>query len=149
VVSLQSKEEALMKITTEYKGSMRFEHGEGPSLVVMDAKPEAGGLGQALAPKEMVLQGLAGCTGMDVAVMLAKKKIHFESFSIDIEALETSTHPKVFKTIKITYRLKAKPEDRPAIERMIDLSKNMFCGVGTMLAKTAEINWELELTPID
>ena len=134
-----------MKVTTKYKGQMRFETGEGAARVIMDGRPEAGGRGEALSPKEMVLQGLAGCTGMDVVSMLGKKKVAFENFSIDVEAEQTSAHPKVFKKIKITYRMTADPSDRPVIERMIGLSEGGFCGVSAMLAKTAEISWELEL----
>lgn len=137
-----------MKIAANYKGNMRFESGEGDSRVAMDAVPEAGGRGEALTPKQMVLQGLAGCTGMDVAAMLTKKGVMFEDFSIDIDAEQTEIHPKVFKRIKIIYRIKAAPEDRANVERAIEQSKNRFCGVSAMLGKTAEISWELDFRPI-
>ena len=138
-----------MKISTEYLGDMRFGHGEGTSRVIMDAKPEVGGKGEALTPKQMVLQGLAGCTGMDVAAILRKKKVEYESFTIDVEAEQTSSHPMVFKAVSITYRFKADPEDRASIERAIELSKNSFCGVSAMLAKTAKITTELQITPLE
>ena len=138
-----------MKVTTEYLGGMRFGHGDGSSRVVMDAKPEVGGRGEALTPKQMVLQGLAGCTGMDVASILTKKRVDYESFAISVEADQTSDHPRVFKSIKIIFRFKADSKDRPAIERAIELSANKYCGVSAMLGKTAEITTELDLTPVD
>lgn len=136
-----------LKIATSYVGDMRFDGGEGVARVVMDAKTEAGGKGIAGSPKQMVLQGLAGCTGMDVVAILKRKKVEFDAFSLEVEAQQTSTHPKVFKTVKLTYRLVANPEDRPTIERAIELSKGQFCGVSDMLSRTAKLDWELVITP--
>jgi len=137
-----------MKVTTRYQGQMRFSSGDGAARVVMDAKPAAGGKGEAPTPKEMVLQGLAGCTGLDVAAILAKKGVRFEEFEVRAEAEQNQTHPVVFKRIKITYHLKADPADREHVLRAIELSEKQFCGVSAMLRKTAEVTWELELEPL-
>ena len=135
-----------MKITTSYAGNMRFKSRES-SAVVMDAAVEGGGTGEAPTPKQMVLHGLAGCTGMDVAAILKKKKVDYEDFTIDIEAEQTQYHPRVFKTIKISYRFVADPAARPDIERAVALSRENFCGVSAMLEKTAEITDEIIITP--
>ena len=113
--------------------------------VVMDAKPESGGKGEAPTPKEVVLHGLAGCTGMDVAAMLEKRRVHFSDFSVEVDAVQTEAHPKVFERIRITYRMRAPEESRAAIERSIELSETRYCGVSAMLGKTAQISWELVL----
>lgn len=134
-----------MKVTTTYQGGMRFANGDGPAKVVMDAGTKVGGKGEALTPKMMVLQGLIGCTGMDVAAILARKKVSFEDLSIDAEATQTSSHPKIFETISLTYRVKAAHADRKHVERAIKLSQENFCGVSEMLRKSAEISWSLEL----
>lgn len=138
-----------MKVATRYQGQMRFSSGDGAARVVMDAKPAVGGRGEAPTPKEMVLQGLAGCTGLDVAAILNKKRVRFEDFEVRAEAEQNDSHPVVFKKIKITYRLKADPADRKHVERAIELSEKQFCGVSEMLRRSAEITWELELEPID
>ncbi|MBW2276263.1 MAG: OsmC family protein [Deltaproteobacteria bacterium] len=79
------------------------------------------------AGKEMVLQGLVGCTGLDVAAIMTKKKVHFEKLEVSAEA---------------------DPADRKHIERAIELSEKQFCGVSKMLRQSAEISWELEIDPI-
>jgi putative redox protein len=134
-----------MKITQTYSGGMRFEAEGGPARIVMDAKKESGGRGESPTPKEIVLHGLAGCTGMDVAAMLEKRGVPFSDLSIDVEAEQNQLHPVVFKEIKITYRMKAPAERRADIERAIELSETRFCGVSAMLGKTAKIVWELVL----
>lgn len=138
-----------MKARTEYQGGLRFSSGEGDGRVVMDAKTEVGGRGVAPAPKQLVLYGLAGCTGMDVAAMLEKQKVPFAALSVEAEAEETSTHPKVFKTVRVTYRIRARAEDRPKVERAIELSQTRFCGVSAMLRQGATVEHRLEFETMD
>ena len=114
----------------------------------MDAKPEAGGRGEALTPKEMVLQGLIGCTGMDVAVMLEKQKVRFELW-LEAEADQTEAHPKVFREVRMTYHVRAAEADRAKVERAVELSLERFCGVSAMLGKATAIRHELDFRPFD
>ena len=136
-----------MKITTSYQGQLRFADGEGAGRVVMDAAAAGGGLGEALSPKQMVLQGLAGCTGLDVVSILGKKGVKFESFTIDVAAEQTNLHPKVFKEIVITFRFTGDPAEREHYERAVELSGTRFCGVSAMLGKTAAIRTVVEIEP--
>ena len=136
-----------MKVSTSYVGRTRFESGAGAARVVLDAPEKAGGRGEALTPKAMVLQGLVGCTGLDVAAILEKGEVPFEDLRVEAAASQTRTMPKVFDRIDITYRVKAAEEDRPAIEKAIKASQTRFCGVSHMLRKTAEVEWTLELEP--
>ena len=135
-----------MKIETIYQGSMRFA-SKGAHPTVMDAAAAVGGKAEAPTPKATVLHGLAGCTGMDVATILAKRNVSYDHFSIEVEADQTEHHPKVFKNIKVTFRFTADPADEKKIERAITLSRENFCGVSAMLEKTAKIETVLVLTP--
>lgn len=137
-----------MKVSTSYQGNMRFASGEGAAKVVMDAKPEVGGQGEALTPKEMVLQGLVGCTGMDVAAVLTKKGVRFDDLTIEAEATQTRTSPKVFDSIQMVFHVKAAEEDRAQVEKAIKMSQKLFCGVSEMLRKTATVEWTLDLQPL-
>ncbi len=136
-----------MKIETHYTGNNRFASGSGDARVIMDATPDTGGAGVAPSPKSMLLYGLASCTGLDVVAILEKKKVSYDDFAIAVEAEQTNVHPKVFKSIRITYRFVGDEADRVHFDRAIELSKNQFCGVSAMLAKTADIDVVLEITP--
>jgi putative redox protein len=83
-----------------------------------------------------------------IAAMLEKRGVEFSGFSVEVDAVQTETHPKVFESIRITYRIAAPEESRAAIERAIELSETRYCGVSAMLGKTAQISWELVLTPV-
>ena len=138
-----------MKVRTEYQGGMRFASGEGDARVVMEGKPEAEGRPAAPTPKQLVLHGLAGCTGLDVATMLERQRVPFSGLVVEAEAEQTTAHPKVFKTIRVVYRIRARAEDRAKVERAIELSQEQFCGVSAMLRLGATLEHRLELEPTD
>ena len=114
--------------------------GSGHNLA-MDSSPETGGVGSGFRPKELVLQGLAGCTAMDVLSILGKMKIVPEAFRVEVSAEQTEEHPKVFSKIHLKYIVKGNvPEDK--LTRAIELSQKQYCGVSAMLEKTASITYE-------
>ncbi len=142
-----------MKVRTEYQGGLRFASGEGDARVVMEGRPQAEDRPAAPAPaptpKELVLHGLAGCTGLDVAAMLERQRVPFSGLAVEAEAEQTNAHPKVFKTIRVVYRIRARAEDRPKVERAIELSQEQFCGVSAMLRLGATLEHRLEFEPAD
>jgi putative redox protein len=131
-----------METKVEWKGQMKFIGTAGSGHpVTMDAAPEVGGSDSGTRPKELLLNGLAGCTGMDVISILEKMKIRPESFRIEVEAEQTEEHPKVFKKIHMVYYVKGDvPEDK--LKKAIGLSQQKYCGVGAMLKQGAQLTYE-------
>lgn len=130
-----------MKAKMEWKENMVMESEIRGIKVVMDAKPEVGGENKGQAPKELVLSGLCGCTGMDVIAILKKMRSLPEFFTIEAEATQTEEHPKVFNKIHLKYI--AKGVDREKFEKAVKLSQTTYCGVSEMLRKTAELTYEI------
>jgi putative redox protein len=52
----------------------------------MDGPEDFGGSNAGTRPKELILLALGGCTGSDVAVILKKKKVKYDSFEMNISA---------------------------------------------------------------
>lgn len=129
----------------------RAEHTEDLSFDIdlqghhftVDADESVGGKDRGPRPKALLLSGLAGCTGMDVASILGKMKMPYDSFAIEIDAETTDEHPKVYKTISIRYIFTGKELDRGKIEKAVKLSQEKYCGVSAMLGKTAKIESEI------
>ena len=88
------------KVNTVWKEKMAFESQLGNHVVRMDATPELGDDSGA-SPKQLLLAGLAGCTGMDVASLLKKMRVPFTNFEMDIETDLTEEHPIVFSQIRL------------------------------------------------
>ncbi len=115
------------------------ESGSAHALV-MDGDKKTGN-----SPMELVLIGLCGCTGYDVASILTKKREPFTSLEVHATAERAPEPPAVYTTIKLIYRVGGRVS-RKAVEDAVRLSKEKYCSVSAMLEKTATITAEIELS---
>lgn len=124
---------------TTWKEKQRFDGiaSSGHSIIV-DGDKAAGS-----SPMELVLIGLCGCTGYDVVSILQKKREPFTSLEVRAKAERAVEPPTVYTEIKLTYRVGGKVS-RKAVEDAVRLSKEKYCSVSAMLAKTAKITAEIE-----
>ncbi len=129
-----------MKTTTTWKGNQEFESIQDHNSIKLDGNRQKG-----FNPKALLLSGLAACTGIDVADILEKMRVNFRDLSVDAEADQTDTHPKVFKDIELTYHIKADAADEDKIDKAIKLSLDKYCGVAAMLKKNSDIHYKLSI----
>jgi putative redox protein len=108
---------------------------------------DAGETKSATSPMELVLIGLCGCTASDVLSILRKKREPFTHLEVSAEAERAPEPPKVYTSIKLRYRIAGKVS-RKAAEDAVRLSKEKYCSVSQMLAKTAKITTEIELVEL-
>lgn len=107
--------------------------------ITMDGPEEFGGTNAGIRPKELLLLGLAGCTGSDVVNILKKKKAVLKDFEINVTADAADEHPQVFTKIHIEYVFYGDDLQVKDIERAIELSQTKYCSVTKMLEKAMEI----------
>jgi putative redox protein len=133
------------KMTATWAGGMRFvyQSSSGHGLVT-DVPVEAGGLGTAATPMELVLLGLIGCTGVDVMSILTKMKEPLEGLEVTAEYERADAHPRVYTRIHLKYTAKGQISEKK-LQRAIGLSESTYCSVSAMLGKTAEITHEYEI----
>jgi putative redox protein len=103
--------------------------------VRIDTDPGVGGDDSAARPMELIVLGLAGCTGMDVISILRKKQQKVASFDVNISAERAQEHPKVITQAVITYVLHGEGLDEAALLRAIELSALKYCPAQAMLSK--------------
>ncbi|MEO7922981.1 MAG: OsmC family protein [Chitinophagaceae bacterium] len=127
-----------MKTTTSWKTKHEFESRQDGNTVNLDGKSENG-----FSPKALLLAGLGACSGIDIVDILEKMRVPFSDFSIDTEAQQTEEHPRVFREISITYRVKTAKENEDKVRKAIDLSLDKYCGVSAMLKKNSPIHYQL------
>jgi putative redox protein len=120
------------------------ETGSGHALV-LDGAPEAGGRNLGPRPMELVLAGTAACTAFDVIWILKKARQPVTDCVVEAEAERAADDPKVFTRIHLTYRVRGKGLKRAQVERAVKLSKEKYCSATLMLAKTAEISFEIAM----
>ena len=136
-----------MDAAVVWKNGLSFSgtaHESGFSLS-LGADPKAGGLGDGFRPLELLLVGLAGCTGMDVISILQKKKQEVTAFEVRVHADRAEEHPKVFTRIVIEYALEGRRVDPAAVERAVELSETKYCSAQAMLGKVAPIERKITI----
>jgi putative redox protein len=97
------------------------------------------------SPRETVLVGLVGCTGMDVASILAKKRQAPTSYQVAVEAQSAAQPPRVFNRIVIEHRVIG-PVEPEALRRAVELSATRYCPVTAMLSKSVVLEHRYRLT---
>lgn len=127
-----------MKTITSWKTGHVFESRQDNNTVQLDGNRE-----QGFSPKALLLSGLAGCSGIDVVDILQKMRIEFSGLVIDTEAEQTDGHPRVFKEVTITYRIRTAEANKDKVIKAIELSLDKYCGVSAMLKKNSPINYKL------
>jgi putative redox protein len=62
----------------------------------LDGRPGVG-------PMQLLLVGLAGCTGVDIVGILQKKRINFTDMQVKVRAKRASDYPMIWTDIHVTY----------------------------------------------
>ena len=123
------------------------ETGSGHALLV-DGAPEAGGRNLGPRPMELLLAGAAACTAFDVVWILKKARQAVSDCVVEAEAERARSDPKVFTRIHLKYRVAGKGLNAAQVERAVKLSKEKYCSATLMLAKSAEISFEIALADV-
>lgn len=133
-----------MKARAKWVEDMAFlgEAGSGHA-VVMDGAPEYGGRNIGIRPMEMLLIGLAGCTGFDVVQILKKGREAVTGCEVEVEAERATEDPKVFTKIHLAYRISGRGLSQAKAERAVTLSKEKYCSASIMLGATAQMSTSL------
>lgn len=127
----------MAKIVAAWKGKMAFtaRDADGHELIV-DTDPEHGGELSGFFPKQLVLMGLAGCTGMDVISIMRKKRQPVEGLEIVVTGDEREESPKYYDHITVEYVVTGDVE-QDALDRAIELSMEKYCAVHAMIENVA------------
>jgi len=132
------------EITARWKGGLAFEAVNAQGVVVcMDSPAET----PHLTPMELVLVALAGCTGMDVADILRKKRQDPAWMEVRARGTRAAEHPRVYTEIELEYVFGGANVTTEAAARSIELSVGKYCSVYAMLVKSVPIRTSFRIEP--
>lgn len=131
-------------VTTTWVNKLAFDSEINNHTIHIDAKSPLGD-DTGPGPKALLLTALTGCAGMDVAALLPKMRVPFDSLVIEANAEQTEEHPKVYKFIHLTFRVSGKDLDEEKVRSAIEMSQEKYCGVTMMLRAHCPVTWELVL----
>ena len=113
--------------------------------ILMDGSEGIGGQGNGVRPMETLLMGLAGCSGIDVVLILKKMKQEIQDIKISVEGdrekIEDATK---YSEIRMHFDIWGDIKESK-VEKAVKLSVEKYCSVAKILETSAEIKatWEV------
>ena len=109
------------------------------SKVKMDCTATNGVNAVGSSPMELLLMAVAGCSSIDVEIILTKMKQEFIKLRVEVEGTKTKVdNHSIFSEIHLHYSLEGAvaPEK---LEKAIDMSLGTYCSVAKILGSSAKI----------
>lgn len=132
-------------VNVKWLEGMAFEADVDGFKVCIDADPEVGGKSKGPKPKPLMMVALAGCTGMDIASLLSKMRVNYNSLNVRVESELTEEHPKHYTKMKLIYEIKGNGIDLKKVQKAVDLSKEKYCGVSYSYKKVMDLEYEIKI----
>jgi putative redox protein len=91
------------------------------------------------SPSELLLMGAAGCMGMDIVSILQKKRQAVTAVEVKVTGHQPDDYPKPFEIVELDFTVKGNDVNPKAVERAIELSREVYCIVGQTLKNEVEL----------
>ena len=102
------------------------------------------GDGSAVGPMQSVLMAIAGCSTIDIVMILEKMRQPLEHIEVEVEAERREEIPRTFTKVNLHYKLTGGLKEKK-VEQAINSSLEKYCSVSKMIEKSAEITSSYEI----
>ncbi|HBV03259.1 MULTISPECIES: OsmC family protein [Mammaliicoccus] len=100
--------------------------------IISDAPAASGGDDNGPSPVELMLSGLAGCTGIDVTNIMKERLADVTKFEITVDDEREDTTSRAVKNVTLTFDVEGEV-DLKKLKRAISLSVEKYCTVAHSL----------------
>lgn len=133
---------ARMKVKLVQAGAAKFVASNAAGATgVIDGPPDMGGENAGLRPMETLLAAMAGCSAMDVLLIMKKQRQDLERLEVEVEGERADAVPAVFTKIHLRF-VGYGPIELKKLQKAVELSTEKYCSVTKMLQATVEITAE-------
>ena len=114
----------------------------------IDTSPETGGENFGARPMQLLLMGLAGCSGIDVLSILKKQRQDVKGYKMTVKGeRESGKEPSLWKDIWVEFHIYGNVDEDKA-KRAAELSIEKYCSVAaTLRGAGANIQWTMTIHP--
>ena len=109
-----------------------------------DSGPQ-GAITKGSAPMETFLHATAVCGAMDVVNILRKRRKEITTFEVAVEGDRALDHPRVFRHINISYRVKGPGITQDEVQKALNLSCRKYCSITNMLKPDVKVSYRIEV----
>jgi len=103
----------------------------------------------AMSPMELLLAGLAGCTGADVIAILRKKRQDVVSLEVRVHGERSDEHPRIYNDVEVLFIVTGRSVQPEAVRRAIELSQEKYCSATAMFRGTANVICRHEIHEVE
>lgn len=98
---------------------------------------------QGVSPMESVLMAVAGCSGIDIVMILKKQRQIITSFKAEVEGERVEVEEaKPFKSIRVLFFLEGEIDTKKAL-KAVQLSFEKYCSVSKTLEPNVTVTYGL------
>ena len=136
----------MLTVKMHWAGGLKF---EGTSAfghkITTDAATSVGGSEAGYKPTELLLYGIAGCTGVDVVRILEKGRQKVTALEIEVIGHQNEDYPKPFHTVEVKYVFHGENLDRKRVAKAIELSESKYCVVSQTVQNAGRVTTSFEI----
>lgn len=99
---------------------------------------------ESVSPMEGILMSAAGCSAIDIEIILKKMRQPLEKIEVEVEGIRADATPAVFTQIHLHYKLIGNIKEEKA-RQAVEMSLEKYCSVTHMLSKAVEIKHSYEV----
>lgn len=131
----------LKRLNNNYHFETRNERGD---IIHLDNNSEE--KPQGASPMELLLMGIAGCSGIDIVMILKKQHLEIKDLQMEVDGARKGEGavPNTFTGIHVKVFIEGDIPQNKA-KRAVDLSFETYCSVAKMLEKAATVTYEISL----
>ncbi|NTU71883.1 MAG: OsmC family protein [Coriobacteriia bacterium] len=118
--------------------------------IVMDTPATGTGEGTGWRPVELLLLGMAGCTGVDVVSILEKKREDVRGVEIEVRGEPfVDDYPHYYETIEVIYTVTGVGIKPSSVAQAIQLSEEKYCSVKGSLGPQVNVTTRFEIVEFE
>ncbi|MCO6041355.1 OsmC family protein [Thermococcus alcaliphilus] len=100
---------------------------------------------KGISPMKTLLLSVAGCTAIDVVMILQKMREPLEDLEVEISGERREEHPKIYTKVHIHYKIYGNVNEEKA-RRAIELSQEKYCSASAHLKLSGtEVTYSYEI----
>jgi putative redox protein len=129
------------RTTLLWQGGTQFEGGvAGGPRMGMDGDGK-----EAVSPMVALLLAAAGCSAIDVVLILEKMRVGLREFSVEAAGVRREQEPRRYLSLHLVYRMRGEGLDEAKARRAIDLSIEKYCSVIHSMAPDIRITYDVSV----
>lgn len=129
-----------MKVTLETAGNLnRYSTKNEAGHEVL-----LGNDGTTAGPMQAVLMALAGCSTIDIVMILEKMRQELKDIKVEVDGTRREEIPRIYTDIHLHYKLYGDIKENKAA-RAIELSTSKYCSVSKMIDTVANVTTSFEI----